>query len=211
MSFTAFPPGSMLSPVPLVMVTCAGLSARPNIITLAWAGTVCSQPPMLSVSIRKERYSHTLVTETGEFVVNMVSRDMINAADRCGVKSGRDEDKFATCGLTQAHADGMKYTPAIAESPGYLACRVKSVTELGTHDMFLGEIVAVGIQDTLFDASGRLDLGKAHLAAYCHGAYYTLAEAIGFYGFSVSAPDVFKRRMRELKRMGGPAKKTPAK
>lgn len=202
MGFTAFPPGTMLSPVPIVMVTCAGLTAQPNIITLAWAGTVCSQPPMLSISVRKERYSHALITESGEFVVNMVSRELISAADRCGVKSGRDEDKFATCSLTQAHADGMKCTPAIAESPGYLSCRVKSVTELGTHDMFLGEIVAVGIQDTLFDPQGKLDLGKAQLAAYCHGTYHSLSEAIGYFGFSVSAPDIYKKRMRELNRTG---------
>jgi flavin reductase (DIM6/NTAB) family NADH-FMN oxidoreductase RutF len=207
MSFVAFPPGTMLSPVPIVMLSCAGESVRPNIITLAWAGTVCSQPPMLTVSIRKERYSHKLVTETGEFVVNMVSRDLIGAADRCGVKSGRDEDKFATCALTPVRADGMRYAPAIAQCPGYLACRVKSVTELGTHDMFLGEIVAVGIQDTLFDAQGKLDLGKARLAAYCHGAYRALGEAIGYFGFSVSAPDVYKRRMRELKTPAAPAKK----
>lgn len=125
MAFQTLSPGTLLSPVPAVMVSCAMLGKRPNVITVAWAGTVCSDPPMLSISVRKERFSHHILLESGEFVVNLVGREQLQAADYCGVRSGRDVDKFADCGLTAVPAQGMDCAPAIAQCPLYLACKTQ--------------------------------------------------------------------------------------
>ena len=192
-------PGNFLYPLPAVMVSCASDNSRPNIITVAWAGTVCSQPPMLSVAVRGERFSHHIIRDSGEFVVNLVGEDQLRAADFCGVKSGRDTDKFAACGLTAAPVPEMRYAPAIAECPLYLACRTKQVLSLGSHDLFIGEIVGMGVQEALIDGKGRIDLQRARLVAYNHGVYQRLGETLGFFGYSVAAPDVLERRMSELK------------
>ncbi len=198
MAFTTLAPGALLAPVPAVMVSCACEGARPNIITVAWTGTVNSGPPMLSVSVRKERYSHGLIAQSGEFVVNLVGRDQLRAMDLCGVKSGRDCDKFALAALTSAAVEGLSHAPAIAECPVYLACKVRQTLALGTHDMFLGEVVSVGVQDELVLPGGRVDFRRADLVAYCHGAYYALADALGFYGYSVASPEAYARRMKEI-------------
>ena len=129
MAFQTLSPGTLLSPVPAVMVSCAMPGKRPNVITVAWAGTVCSDPPMLSISVRKERFSHHILLESGEFVVNLVGREQLQAADYCGVRSGRDVDKFADCGLTAVPAQGMDCAPAIAQCPLYLACKTQQVIE----------------------------------------------------------------------------------
>ncbi|MBQ7455584.1 MAG: flavin reductase family protein [Clostridia bacterium] len=197
--FRSLNPGTLLCPVPAVMVSCARAGEKPNIITIAWAGTVCSQPPMVSISVRKERFSHPILMETGEFVVNLVGRGQLAAADHCGVRSGRDEDKFAACRLTPAAVPELAHAPAIAECPLYLACKTRQVIKLGSHDLFLAEVVGVGAQEELVDAAGRLDLKKADLVAYSHGVYQSLGEALGFFGFSVAAPDVYARRMEELR------------
>jgi len=199
MPFELLKPGTLLCPVPAVMVSCASPSDRPNIITIAWAGTVCSQPPMLSISVRKERHSHHIIRETGEFVVNLVGRNQLKACDYCGVKSGRDEDKFAACGLTPVSVPEMQYTPAIGECPLYLACKVEHVLELGSHDAFVARIVGMGVSKDIMDETGKIDLRSADLTAYSHGVYYALGDAMGFFGYSVAAPDVLERRMKELK------------
>ena len=198
MAFTSLTPGAMLCPVPAVMVSCASEKDRPNIITIAWAGTVCSQPPMVSVAVRKERFSHHILMDSGEFVVNLVGEGQLRAMDYCGVKSGRDEDKFAACGLKQTKVAELQYAPAIAECPLYLACKTEQVLELGSHDLFLGRIVGMGVQEELLDANGRIDLQKAKLVAYSHGVYQALGPALGFFGYSVAAPEVLERRMKEL-------------
>ncbi|MBE5786377.1 MAG: flavin reductase family protein [Clostridiales bacterium] len=196
--FLSLKPGTLLAPVPAVMVSCQRPGEKPNAITLAWVGTVCSEPPMVSISIRKERYSHAIVKETGEFIINLCGEDNLKATDYCGVKSGRDEDKFAACHMTALPVEGFT-APAIAECPIYLACRVQSVQELGSHDLFLGLIEKMGVRKDLMDETGRIDYNRAHLVAYNHGAYYGLGEALGFFGYSVAAPDVLERRMKQLK------------
>ncbi len=177
-------PGNMLYPVPVVMVTCKKPGERPNIITLAWAGTICSDPPMLSVSIRPERFSHGIIEETGEFVVNLVNEDLVSACDWCGVRSGSRFDKFAEMKLTEYHSEYME-TPAIAESPVNLYCKVKKTERLGSHDMYLAEIIGVTVDGKYMDASGKFDLDAANLVAYSHGDYMSLGEKLGSFGFSV--------------------------
>ena len=199
MAFQTLSPGTLLSPVPAVMVSCALPGERPNIITVAWAGTVCSDPPMLSISVRKERFSHHILLESGEFAVNLVGRDQLRAADYCGVRSGRDVDKLADCGLTAVPAQGLDCAPAIAQCPLYLACKTQQVIELGSHDLFIARIVGMGVREELLDEKGKIDLRRAGLTAYSHGVYYALGDAMGFFGYSVAAPEVRKRRMRDLK------------
>lgn len=196
--FAVLTPGTLLAPVPAVMVSCAKAGEKPNIITLAWVGTVNSDPPMCSISVRKERYSHAIIRESGEFVINLCGKAQLQDMDYCGVKSGRDEDKFAVRGLTPAAVPGFT-APAIGECPLYLACRVVSVQELGSHDLFLGKIEQMGVKWELMDEAGRIDYARAELVAYNHGNYYELGRALGFFGYSVAAPDVLERRMKQLR------------
>ena len=202
MSFITLRPGTLLSPVPATLIG-SGAEEKSglvqNLMTAAWAGTVCSDPPMVSVSIRPSRYTYELVEKSGEFTVNLTDRGLLKAADYCGVRSGREEDKFARCGLTKVRAEGLRLAPAIAESPVYLACKVQNRLALGSHVMYIGEIVSMGIREDLMDKSGAIRLEKAGLIAYSHGVYNALGEALGFFGFSVAAPEVFKRRMKKLR------------
>ncbi len=178
-------PGTMLAPVPPVLVSCGGNGKfRPNIITVAWAGTVCSEPPMLSVSIRPQRYSHEIISATHEFVVNLTTAAMARAVDWCGVKSGRDVDKFEGAHLTPFPSEQIG-APGIAESPVNMECRVRKVLSLGSHDMFIAEIVAVHISEELLDRRGKLRLENAGLLAYSHGEYYSLGKRLGYFGYSV--------------------------
>lgn len=186
---------TILNPVPVVMVSSGSKDGKANIMTVAWAGTVNSEPPMVSVSIRKSRYSHKLISETGEFVINLVSKSLCKACDYCGVRGGENEDKFKYCGLTPVKAEGMEYAYAIKEAPVSISCVVKSVTELGSHDMFIGEIKNVTADSYLLDQNGKLCLDNARLVAYNHGEYYLLGEKLGFFGYSVAKEDVIKRRM----------------
>ena len=202
MSFITLKPGTLLSPVPAALIGSGAEEESglvQNLMTAAWAGTVCSDPPMVSVSIRPSRYTYELVEKSGEFTVNLTDRGLLKAADYCGVRSGREEDKFARCGLTKVRAEGLRLAPAIAESPVYLACRVQNRLALGSHVMYIGEIVSMGIREDLMDKSGAIRLEKAGLIAYSHGVYNALGEALGFFGFSVAAPEVFKRRMKKLR------------
>ena len=191
---------TILNPVPVVMVSSGSKDGKANIMTAAWAGTVNSEPPMISVSIRKSRYSHKLISETGEFVVNLVSKSLCKACDYCGVRGGENEDKFRTCGLTPVKAEGLEYAYAIKEAPVSISCTVKSVTELGSHDMFIGEIKSVTADSYLLDQNGKLCLDNARLVAYNHGEYYLLGEKLGFFGYSVAKEDVIKRRMGKDKK-----------
>ena len=176
--------GNMLYPVPAVMVSCMRPGERPNIITVAWAGTVCSAPAMLSISVRKERYSHSIIEETGEFAVNLVNKELTFATDYCGVRSGRDVDKLREMKLTEQPSRYIS-APGIAESPLILECKVKQQIPLGTHDMFLAEVVGVSVDERYMDEKGTFHLNDAKLTAYSHGTYFELGEALGTFGFSV--------------------------
>ena len=199
MAFKALKPGALLAPVPAVLVsTGAELDGgvRTNVMTAAWAGTVCTHPPMLSVSIRPERYSYEFIVKSGEFVVNLTTRALLRATDFCGVKSGRDTDKWKESGLTPVPADGMRFAPAVAESPLIMACRVREQLDLGSHTMFIGEIVSMNAEESLIDDRGALHLERAGLIAYSHGLYTGLTESLGFFGFSVASDKALKRRRK---------------
>ena len=191
-------PSNMLYPIPAVMVTCRDEDGRANVMTAAWAGTVCSDPVMISVSVRKERYSHDIITKTGEFVICLTTGKLAKVTDFVGVRSGHDIDKFSLKGdlhITEAPARFVK-APLIAESPVCLECVVRHVMPLGSHDMFIAEVVSTDIDDAYLDEKGRLDLGKADLIAYSHGEYYSLGKLLGKFGFSVRKPRRKKTSVR---------------
>lgn len=176
--------GNMLYPLPAVMVTVADKTGKSNIITVAWAGTICSAPAMLSISVRKERFSHHMLMETGEFVVNLTTEKLLFATDYCGVRSGRDVDKWKEMKLTPGQATQV-CAPIIEESPVNLECRVTEVKELGSHDMFLAEIVAVNVDEAYMNENGKFQLNSTDLVAYCHGEYRALGDKLGSFGYSV--------------------------
>lgn len=188
-------PSTILNPVPVVMITSVDSEGKPNIITVAWAGTVNTHPPMISVSIRKERFSYGLIKESGEFVVNLTTEKIVKETDLCGVKSGRDVDKFEQTGLHPMPASIVK-APLIKESPVNLECVVKQVLELGTHDMFIAEVVAVNVDEELLNESGKLCLEKAGLITYSHGEYWSLKSCLGFFGYSVQKKKNLKRNKK---------------
>ncbi len=184
MSKQNWKPGNMLYPVPAVMVSCQRPGEKANIITLAWAGTICSDPAMVSISVRSERYSHDIIEETGEFVINLVTSELTKKCDWCGVKSGRDFDKFKEMKLTEYKSDFLG-VPAIDESPVNIYCKVKKIERLGSHDMFIAEVVGVTVDEKYMDKKGRFDLGAANLMAYSHGEYFALGKKLGKFGYSV--------------------------
>jgi flavin reductase (DIM6/NTAB) family NADH-FMN oxidoreductase RutF len=177
-------PSTLLCPVPVVMVSCADKDGRANIVTVAWAGTVCSDPPMLSISLRKERFSHGIIKRSRQFVVNIPSIDQLRATDTCGVISGRDEDKFERTKLTAAPASAVE-APIIADCPVNIECGVRQILELGSHTMFIAEIKAVQVSEEVMTPRGRLALEFANLVAYAHGDYYQLGRKVGYFGFTV--------------------------
>lgn len=177
-------PGNMLYPLPVVMVSTADRNGKSNIITIAWAGTVCTNPPMVSISVRPERYSYLALQETGEFVINLTTRELAFATDYCGVKSGRDVDKFKETGLTPLPAKEVS-SPLIAESPVNLECRVRQVLPLGSHHMFLADVVAVHADEKYMDENHKFHLEKAEPIVYSHGAYLVCGEQLGTFGYSV--------------------------
>lgn len=185
MAKTVWRGGNMLYPVPAVMVSTADRDGRSNIITVAWAGTVCSNPPMVSISVMPRRFSHALLCDSREFVINLTSRKLQYACDWCGVRSGAEVDKWQEMKLTPEPAATLSYAPLIAESPVNLECKVTKIEKLGSHDLFLAEITAVQVDDALLDTSGKLDLARADLTAYSHGEYYALGEKLGTFGYSV--------------------------
>lgn len=177
-------PGNMLYPLPVVMVSVADNQGNNNIITIGWVGTVCTNPPMVSISVRPERYSYQMLKESGEFVINLTTKDLIFAADYCGVKSGRDVDKFKELGLTPVPGTEVK-APLIAESPVNIECRVTEIKQLGSHDMFLAQVVAVHADEKYMDEKNRFHLEQSHPVVYSHGTYYECGEALGTFGYSV--------------------------
>ena len=184
MSKEIWKPGNMLYPVPVVMVTVSDGMGNDDIVTIAWTGTINSDPAMVSISVRKSRYSHELLEKNGEFAINLVSKDLTFAMDYCGVKSGRDVDKFSEMGLHKVKASTIN-VPLIEESPVCLECKVKQIIELGSHDMFLAEVTAVQVDDKYLNENGSFDMNAADLVAYSHGQYFTLGENIGKFGYSV--------------------------
>lgn len=186
-------PGTMLSPVPAVMVSCGEPGEKPNIITIAWTGIVNSDPPMTYISVRKERHSHGIISRTGEFVINLTTEELAFATDWCGVKSGRDFDKFKEQNLTPVISQVVS-CPSIGESPVNLECRVTEVIELGSHDMFLAEIVSVSADESIMDEKGAVRLDRAKLVAYSHGHYFPLKkQELGRFGYSVMKPKTRRR------------------
>ncbi len=190
-------PGNMIYPLPAVMVSTADKSGKANIITVAWTGTVCTNPAMLYISVRPERYSYGLLKDSGEFVVNLTTEKLKKATDWCGVRSGRDVDKWEAMHLTQGKASKLQYAPIIEECPVNIECTVTEVKELGSHHMFLAKVEAVQVGEEYLDEKGRLQLGKAGLLAYSHGEYLTLGKSLGTFGWSVrKKPDVDKKRKK---------------
>ena len=179
-----FKPGNMLYPLPAVLVTVADKQGKSNIFTVAWAGTVCTNPPMVSISVRKERFSHAMLLETGEFVINLTTEKLAYATDYCGVRSGRNVDKCKELDLHLLPGKEVK-VPRLAESPVNIECRVTEVKELGSHDMFLAEVTAVLADEKYMDETGKFDLNKTDLIAYSHGQYFTLGDYVGKFGYSV--------------------------
>lgn len=177
-------PGNMLYPLPAIMVSCGKPGEKPNIITLAWTGTVCSDPVMVSVSIRPERYSYDIIKETGEFVINLTTEDLCRATDYCGVRSGRDHDKFKEMGLTAAPSSKLS-CPIIAESPVNIECKVKEILPLGSHHMFIADVVAVDVSKEFMDENGKFELNNTDLMVYSHGEYFALGDSLGKFGWSV--------------------------
>ena len=198
-AFRAIGACTFLSPIPAVMLSCRGTEPgydRDNLITIAWAGVVNSAPPMVSVSIQPKRHSHAQIKQSGAFCLNLIGRELCRATDWCGVKSGRDVDKFAGLGLHKREIEGF---PAVAleEAPAFLCCRVKQVVTLGSHDMFLSEVEQVYVRDSLFREDGSIDMSRANFIAYAHGEYFPLRdEPQGFFGYSVAGEKALKRRLK---------------
>lgn len=205
----SFKPGTMLNPVPVVMVSC-GNEKNANIITAAWTGIVNSDPPMTYVSIRKERYSHAMIKESGEFVINLTTEELAFATDFCGVKSGRDVDKFKEQNLTPLPCQKVA-APLIGESSVSLECQVKEIHEYGSHDMFVAEIVNVQAAESLIDPSGRLRLDQAGLLCYNHGEYFGLKkQPLGRFGYSVMKPAT-KKRLAARRKKRAPREKSQSR
>jgi len=180
-----FPPANILNPLPVVMVSCGSHPEDYNIITIAWCGTICSEPPMCYVSIRHERHSYDIIKKNKEFVINLVSENLTAITDWCGVRSGKKYNKFETMAITPITAEKVK-APLIDESPVNIECAVKDIIPLGSHDMFIADILAIHAREDLLDKkSNALKLDKANLVSYNHGHYYCLGNEIGKFGFSV--------------------------
>ncbi|MDR3645843.1 MAG: flavin reductase family protein [Clostridia bacterium] len=175
--------GALLAPLPPVLVTC-GTMEKPNVLTIAWSGMLNTLPPKTYISVRPTRYSHGLIKSSGEFVINLTTTRLARAADFCGVRSGRDIDKFAAAGLT-AQGGSQVACPLIMQSPVSLECRVTDIVPLGSHDMYMADIVAVDVDDQNIDNDGKLHLERCSLVAFAHGEYFELGKKIGSFGFSV--------------------------
>lgn len=185
--------GNMLYPIPAVMVSCGIPGEKPNIITVAWTGTVCSDPAMVYISVRPERYSYDIIKKTGEFVINLTTERLAKITDLCGVKSGRDIDKFREYGLTAVKSKHVS-APSIGESPVNIECRVKQVIPLGSHDMFIAEVRGVTVDADYMDENGRFDLAKTRPLVYSHGEYFAQGHFIGKFGFSVKKKGTGNKR-----------------
>ena len=187
-------PGNMLYPLPAVMVSTADKAGNSNILTIAWTGTVCTNPPIAYISVRPERYSYHMIRESGEFVINLTTKKLARATDYCGVRSGKDVDKWKECHLTKGTTSTLKYAPVIEEAPVNIECKVKSIQELGSHHMFLAEVTAVQVDESYMDAKGKFDLNRTGLIAYSHGEYLDLGKKLGTFGYSVRKKQIKRKR-----------------
>ena len=178
-------PGNMLYPLPAVLVSTADRKGNDNILTIAWTGTVCTNPAMLYISVRPERYSYPLLCDSREFVVNLTNERLSRATDWCGVRSGQDVDKWRETGLTRGKAQTLRYAPLIQESPVNIECKVKEIQKLGSHHMFLAEVTAVQVDERYMEESGKFDLNKSGLITYSHGEYFCMGKPLGRFGWSV--------------------------
>ncbi|MEG0291375.1 MAG: flavin reductase family protein [Anaerovoracaceae bacterium] len=193
MNKRSFKPGTMLNPVPVVMVSVGTMEGENNIITIAWTGIINSEPPMTYVSIRKERFSHHIIEENQEFVINLVNEKLTFATDFCGVKSGKDLDKWEVQNLTREKGKVVN-VPMIKESPVNLECKVVDIKRMPTHDMYIGEIVNVNVDESLINENGRIELDKAKMVCYNHGEYFGIKrEPLGKFGYSIMKPKTKKR------------------
>ena len=186
-------PGNMLYPLPVVLVSVADEEGNDNIITVAWAGTVCTNPPMVSISVRPERYSYQMLMDTKEFVINLTTEKLAYATDYCGVKSGRDVDKFKAVRLTRQPASHVG-APMIKESPVSIECRVREIKEYGSHSVFLADVLAVHVDSKYMDEKGKFDLALAYPIVYSHGEYYGLGKKLGTFGYSIKKKRQKKQR-----------------
>ncbi len=201
MNKVKFRGGALLAPVPPVMVSC-GTMEKANILTVGWTGILNTIPPKTYISVRKKRFSHPIISQTGEFVINLTPAQLVRTADYCGTYTGEKVDKFAACNLTKLAVDELS-APMIAESPLSLCCRVTDVVEMGSHDMFIADIVSVYTDEALLDERGKLHIERANLVAYAHGDYYTLGKKIGHFGFSA-----VKRKKHDAPRRPTPKKQS---
>ncbi len=175
----------MLYPLPAVMVSVGDKEGNQNILTVAWTGTICTNPPMVYISVRPERYSYQMIKDTGEFVINLTTEKLAKATDYCGVRSGRDTDKWKETGLTPGPAETLLYAPVIKECPVSIECRVTEIKELGSHHMFLAEVNTVQVDESYLNEKNKFELNKTGLLAYSHGEYLGLGKKIGTFGYSI--------------------------
>lgn len=197
MSKSVWKPGTVLYPVPAVMVSCGTLD-KPNIITIAWCGTLCTSPAMTYISVRPERFSYDIIKESGEFVINLTTEQLAHATDYCGVKSGKNVDKFKETGLTAINSIKVS-APSIEESPVNIECVVKNVIKTGgTHDIFIAEVVSVSVDEKFFDEKGKFHFEKTKPICYSHGEYYGLGKSIGSFGYSVKKTKNSKKRKKRV-------------
>ena len=185
MSKECWKPGNMVYPIPAVMVSCAEEGKADNIITVAWTGTICTNPPMAYISVRPERHSYDMIRNSGEFVINLTTEQLVKATDYCGVRSGRDVDKWKETGLTKGKANELQYAPIIEECPVNIECKVREIKELGSHHMFLADVVGVNVDKAYMDETGKFNLNRSGLVIYSHGEYYGFGELLGSFGYSV--------------------------
>ena len=199
MSKINFKPGNMLYPLPAVLVSCADKDGRSNLLTVAWAGTICTNPPMVSISVRPERYSYDLIKATKQFVINLTTEELAYATDYCGVRSGRDVDKWKECHLTPIPADTVD-CPLVEESPVNIECHVEEIKELGSHHMFIARVTAVHVDEKYMDEKNTFHLNDSKLLAYSHGTYYSLGKKLGTFGYSVRKKGTKKNAGRKKKK-----------
>ena len=185
MSKQLWKPGNMLYPLPAVMVIVGNKQGETNIITVAWTGTICTNPAMVYISVRPERYSYQMIKESGEFVINLTTEKLVKATDYCGVKSGRDVDKWKEMNLHQVKAETLEYSPLISESPVNIECKVVEIKELGSHHMFLANVTAVHADEAYLNEQNKFELNNTGLLAYSHGEYLGLGKKLGTFGYSI--------------------------
>ena len=185
MSKQLWKPGNMLYPLPAVMVSVGNKQGETNIITVAWTGTICTNPAMVYISVRPERHSYQMIKESGEFVINLTTEKLVKATDYCGVKSGRDVDKWKEMNLHQEQADTLEYSPLILESPVNIECKVVEIKELGSHHMFIANVTAVHADEAYLNEQNKFELNNTGLLAYSHGEYLGLGKKLGTFGYSI--------------------------